>query len=42
MSYLHAFKNTVVDNGDDAFGLAAGSSIALEVDSLTVGVGWLY
>lgn len=42
VSYLHAFKNTVVDNGDDAFGLAAGSSIALEVDSLTVGVGWLY
>ena len=42
IAYMHAFKNEVTDNGDDAFGLAQGTSIGLEVDSLTVGVGWLY
>ncbi len=41
-AYLHAFKKEVTDNGTDAFGLARGTSIGLEVDSLTLGAGWLY
>lgn len=41
-SYLHGFKNEVTDNGDDVLGNAEGTTIALEVDALVLGVGWRY
>jgi long-chain fatty acid transport protein len=40
--YLHAFKNTLTDNGDDVSGFGAGTEISLVVDSLILGVGWQY
>ena len=42
VAYLHGFKNELTDNGADAGGLAQGSTISLEVDSLIMGVGWRY
>jgi long-chain fatty acid transport protein len=42
IAYLHGFANEVTDNGDNVGGLAAGTTIDLEVDSLIVGVGWRY
>ena len=42
VTYLHGFENEVTDNGNDAGGLAEGTTIGLEVDSLIVGVGWRY
>jgi long-subunit fatty acid transport protein len=40
LTYLHAFKNTLTDNGSDGFG--AGTQISLEVNSIIAGVGWRY
>jgi long-chain fatty acid transport protein len=40
LTYLHAFKNSLTDNGSDGFG--AGTQISLEVDAFVAGVGWHY
>jgi hypothetical protein len=42
VTYLHGFKNEVTDNGNDANGLAEGTTIGLEVDSIIIGAGWRY
>lgn len=41
-SYLHGFKKTLVDDGSDAGGLGKGTRISLAVDSLGLGVGYLF
>ena len=40
LTYLHAFENTLTDNGSDGFG--NGTQISLEVDAIVAGVGWHY
>ncbi len=40
LTYLHAFENTLTDNGSDGFG--NGTHISLEVDAIVAGVGWHY
>jgi long-chain fatty acid transport protein len=42
IAYLHAFKNELTDDGGDVQGLAQGSRISLEVDSIVLGLGWRY
>jgi long-chain fatty acid transport protein len=41
-SYVHGFKKTLVDDGSDAGGLGKGTRISLTVDSLALGVGYLF
>jgi long-chain fatty acid transport protein len=41
-SYVHGFKKTLVDDGSDAGGLGKGTRIALTVDSLALGLGYLF
>jgi len=39
LAYLHAFRNTMTDNGADAGGNGAGTQISLTVDEVSMGLG---
>ncbi len=41
-SYVHGFKKTLVDDGSDVGGLGKGTRISLTVDSLALGLGYLF
>jgi long-chain fatty acid transport protein len=42
LTYLHSFRSSITDNGEDVGGAGAGTSISLSVDELSAGVGYSF